>query len=198
MHSTGCARLGLVHLQVEQRIERGQVDRDRYPMIVDLGQHPMLVRAPLGETRQIVDDARGIGMKDVRPVAVDHDARRIQMVVGVAADVITAVDHQHVQAQACGQALGNDAAGKAGTHHQVIIGASIAVRGRATAGAVEGYLRHSICSFMALQVLSHDMPSNAASAWATSLSRASAPSAYSTAAMNAAGVSAMVTTPLVP
>ena len=37
-------------------------------------------------------------MEDVRPVAVDQDAVVVVVVVGVAGDVVAAVDHQHAQA----------------------------------------------------------------------------------------------------
>ena len=82
---------------------------------------------------------------------MDQHARIVVKVVGVAADVRTAVDHQHALAQAGGQAFGQHAAGKAGADNQVIettpAAAAAALGGqRCAAGSLQGV--HVIFSFI--------------------------------------------------
>ena len=62
-------------------------------------QHAVLVRAPLGEARQVGRDLVRVGVEDVRPVAVDEDAVLVVVVEGVAADMRAAVDQQHALAR---------------------------------------------------------------------------------------------------
>ena len=69
-----------------------EVDRDRQQLPVDARQHAVLVRPPLGELREVVEDVARVGVEDVRPVLVDQDARFVVVVVGVAADVRPLVD----------------------------------------------------------------------------------------------------------
>lgn len=73
----------------------------------------MLEGHPFGEAGKILDDTLGVGVEDVRAVAVDEDAVGVGFVVGVAADVGALVDDQDLLASA-GQALGDRAAGEAG------------------------------------------------------------------------------------
>ena len=77
----------------------------------------MFVGSPLGESRQVLEDALAVGVKDVRPVAVHQHAMRIQLVIGVTRNVRTPVDQQHVTA-GIGQFPRDDAAGVAGADNQ--------------------------------------------------------------------------------
>ena len=97
-----------------------EVDRDRQQLSVDPRQHAMLVRAPLGELRQVVEDVARVGVEDVRPVLVHEDAGLVVVIVGVAADVRAAVADQHLLARVGGQPLGDRRAGEAGADDQVI------------------------------------------------------------------------------
>jgi hypothetical protein len=51
---------------------------------------------------------------------MDEDAGGIVFVVGVATDVSTLVANEDPLARTAGQTLGQDAAGKPGTHYEVI------------------------------------------------------------------------------
>ena len=128
-------------------------------MIVHLSQHPVFVGPPFGEPREIVDDALGIGMENVRPVTMDQHAGFIVMVVGVATDVRPAVDHQHALVQPGRQALGQYAAGEPGADDQVVEAAPTACRMIAgTTACVLGIavsqaqIAHCIFSFINAQV----------------------------------------------
>ncbi len=128
-------------------------------LAVHLGQHTVLVGPPLGEARQVVDDALSIGVEDVRPVAMDQHARFVVIIVGVAADVRPPVDDQHALVQPGGQTLGQHAAGEPGADDQVVEatpGAGGTIAG-ATACEIRGavsqaHVAHCIFSFIRLQV----------------------------------------------
>ncbi len=85
-----------------------------------MGQHAVLVGAPLGELGQVVEDALRVGVEDVRAVRVDQDAVVVVVVVGIAADVGAPVDEQDLLAGLRGQALGQHAAGEAGPDDQIV------------------------------------------------------------------------------
>ena len=65
----------------------------------------MLIRAPLGELGEIVDDLVRIGVEDVRPILVDQHPRLVEMVIGVAGDMGALVDDEHVRAMLARQPL---------------------------------------------------------------------------------------------
>ena len=92
----------------------------------------MLIRPPLGEPRQVVEDVARVGVKDVRPVLVDQDAGLVVVVVGVAADVRALVADQDVLAGMRGQPLGDRRAGKAGADDQVVEHVMSLMAGRQT------------------------------------------------------------------
>ena len=79
----------------------------------DLRQHPVLIRPPPRKLREMLEDRRGIGVKDVRPVAMYQHAVLVQFVVGIAGDVRAFVDDVHVVA-CLGEFARHDAAGIAG------------------------------------------------------------------------------------
>ena len=81
----------------------------------------MLVRPPLGELRQVIDDLLAVGVEDVRPVFVVEDAGLVGLVIGIAADVRPAVDQQDARAVLARQPLGKDGAGKTGPDDQIIV-----------------------------------------------------------------------------
>ena len=108
------------HVQTVEPVQRGHVDRDRHLLAIHLRQHAVFVGAPLGELREVVDDALGVGVEDVRAVAVNQHAGFVVVIVGVAGDMRAPVDHQHALVQAPGQPLGEHAAGETGADDQVI------------------------------------------------------------------------------
>ena len=60
-------------------------------------------------------------MEDVRAVAVDEDARLVEMVIGVAADMRPPIDHQHPLAGIRRQTLGHHRAGEARAHDEIVV-----------------------------------------------------------------------------
>src|SRR4051794_29755362 len=81
----------------------------------------MLVRSPVGELRQIIEDGLAVRMENVRPVLVDQHAGHIMPVVGVAADMRAPIDEQHLVLALTCQPLGDDTAGEPGADHEPII-----------------------------------------------------------------------------
>ena len=88
----------------------------------------MLVRPPFGELRQIIDHLVAVGVKDVRAVFMIQDARIIQLVIGVTADVRTAIDQQDARLVLAGKPLGQDRPGKTGADDQIIVMGSLVGR----------------------------------------------------------------------
>ena len=79
----------------------------------------MFVGSPGGEAGEVVDDARGVGVKDMRPVAMDQNPGLVDLVEGVAGDMITPVDQQHAAPQTRGDLLGHNGAGEAGPDNEI-------------------------------------------------------------------------------
>lgn len=103
---------GFVKVEAVETINRVLVDGDGKKLAINAGKDTVFVGHPVGEAREVVDHALGVGVKDVRAVAMDEDAVGVGFVVGVAANVGTLVDDQNLLASA-GEAFGDDAAGKA-------------------------------------------------------------------------------------
>ncbi len=59
---------GRVEIEIVQAVDRGAVDRDRHEQPVHARQHAVLVRNPLRERAQVLDDVPGVGVEDVRTV----------------------------------------------------------------------------------------------------------------------------------
>jgi hypothetical protein len=94
------------------------------------GEDALLVRAPLGELRQVVEDVGRVGVEDVRAVRMNQHARVVVPVVGVAADVRPLVHQQHALAQDGSQPLGQHAAGEPGADDEVVESPLARNRGR--------------------------------------------------------------------
>ena len=84
----------------------------------------MLVAPPFGEAGEIGDNLVGVGVKDVRPVAVDEDARRVVAVIGVSRDMRPPVAHEHPFARTRRQPLGEHRSGEARPGHDDVVGRS--------------------------------------------------------------------------
>ena len=67
-----------------------------------------------------MEDLRGVGVENVRAVRVDEYTGVVVAVVGIAADVRPAVDHQHLAAELAGKALGQHGAGETGADDEVV------------------------------------------------------------------------------
>ena len=114
-----------LHLLRRQRqpielVDGIKIDGDGEELSVYLRQDPMLVESPLRELREMIEDHLRVGVKDMRPIAMDEDARIVVVVVCVAADVGSAID-QHNALVAAGSDLARDhASGKSGTDDQPV------------------------------------------------------------------------------
>ena len=60
-----------------------------------VGDYTVLVAPPLGKPRQVVEHPPVIGVENVRAVLVDQNSGVVQAVIGVAAHVGAALQHQH-------------------------------------------------------------------------------------------------------
>jgi hypothetical protein len=59
-------------------------------------------------------------MENVRSVLVDQDARVVEVVVGVAGDVVPLLDDEHLLVVLAGESLGQHAPRKSRPNHHVI------------------------------------------------------------------------------
>ena len=107
-------------LQPIETVDRLQVDRNRHELPVDPRLHAVLIRVPLGELRQVLEDRLRVRVEDVRPVLMHEDARVVVVVVRVPADMRAFVDNQDLLAGIHCQPFGHDAAGEAGADDEVI------------------------------------------------------------------------------
>ncbi len=120
-------RLGF-QVETVQLIEGRPVDRNRHELAPNRAQHSVFIGPPRGEAGEIGEHARGIGVENMRAVAVHAHAVRIEFVVGVAADVETAVDQKDALLELARQPLRHDRSGEAGANDQVVEPRSAAAR----------------------------------------------------------------------
>ena len=106
----------------EGHVERGQVEGDRHVRAVDVGQHPVLVVPPLGEPAEPVVHPLAGGVEDMGAVLVNEHAAFVQAVVGVAAHMVPALQHQHPLSAALRQLPGRHRARVARADHQTVKG----------------------------------------------------------------------------
>jgi hypothetical protein len=64
-------------VQAVKPVDGVEVDRDRQELPVDLGQNAVLVRAPRGELRQMIEDLLRVCVENVRAVLVDEETRLV-------------------------------------------------------------------------------------------------------------------------
>ena len=101
----------LALLVAEGELEGAVVERDGHEGAVDVRQDLVLVVGPLGEAREELVHALVHGVVDVRAVLVHEDARLVLIVVGVAGDVVAALEDGDLHAAGLGQTAGADAPG---------------------------------------------------------------------------------------
>jgi hypothetical protein len=77
----------------------------------------MLIAPPGGEAREVAENTLALSVEQMRPIAVHQDAVLVQLIVGVAADVLALLDHQH-PASDFGKLAGHHRPRKTCTHHQ--------------------------------------------------------------------------------
>ena len=77
-------------------------------------------RVPFGELAEVLADAVGIRAEIMRAVGVEEDAGGIVMIVGVAGDVVAAIDDQAACAALAGEPLGEHRPGEARADDEVI------------------------------------------------------------------------------
>lgn len=104
---------GFVEVEAVEAVDGVLVDGDGEQLAVHAGEDPMLVGHPFREAGEVIHHALGVGVEDMRAVAVDENAVGVGFVVGVAADVGALVDDQDLVTGA-GEAFGDHAAGEAG------------------------------------------------------------------------------------
>src|SRR5215217_1229239 len=104
-----------VEAEAVELVDGVEVDRNRHEPAVDARPYPVLVRPPLRELGEVVEDLLRVRVEDVRPVAVHEDARVVVVVVRVAPDVRAAVDNEDTLVRLGREALGEDTAGEPGT-----------------------------------------------------------------------------------
>ena len=88
---------------------------------VNVGEDLVLIVRPLGKARQEVVHALVEGVVDVRTVLVDKDAVFVQVIVGVARNMIAALEHGNMESSVFGQTARANGAGVSGTHDDHVI-----------------------------------------------------------------------------
>ena len=84
------------------------------------GKNFVIDRPPLRELAQIIDNALRIRAEIMRAVIVNEYTRLIAMIISIAGDVVTALDHEAGLAELTGNPLCQDRAGKASANDQEI------------------------------------------------------------------------------
>src|SRR5690242_8911940 len=113
----------------------------------------MLVRSPIRERRQVSKDAYRAGMKDVRTILMNQNARFVVPIIGIPADVRAAIANEHLLAEPRSEALREHAAGESGSHDQVVEHAASSLAAMSVRGDLSSAA--STSSFIADQVASH-------------------------------------------
>ena len=86
----------------------------------NVGHHLMLIVQPGGEAGQIVKDPLIVGVKDMGTVPVDEHTGLVKAVVGVAAHMVPALQHQHLFPAPLGQLPGADGPRHTGADDQAV------------------------------------------------------------------------------
>ena len=120
----------LALLLAKGELEGAVVEGHRHERAVDVGQDLVLVVGPLGEAGEELVHAVVDGVVDVRSVLVHEDARLVGVVVGVAGDVVAALEHADLEAARLGQAARAGGAGIACPHDDRVIGVGREARGQ--------------------------------------------------------------------
>ena len=94
----------LALLVPEGEPEGAVVEGHRHERAVNVGENLVLVVGPLGEAREELVHAVVHGVIDVRAVLVDEDARVVEEVVGVAGDVVAALEDADLEPAGLGEA----------------------------------------------------------------------------------------------
>ena len=105
----------------ERELEARVVERNGHKGTVDVGEHLVLVIRPLGKAREELVHALAVGVVDVRTVLVDEDALVVHVVVGVARDVLAALEHRDAKSSALRHTARAYRAGVPGTHHDHVV-----------------------------------------------------------------------------
>ena len=116
---------GVLHLlagggATEELLEGVEVDGELPVTTVGPGEDAVIDGAPVGELAEVLDDAVGVGAEVMGAVEVKEDAGGVVGVVGVAADVVAALDDEASPAALGGEALCEDGAGEAGADDEVV------------------------------------------------------------------------------
>ena len=104
----------------DELLEGVEVDGEFPVSPIGVGEDLIVHRMPVGELRQVVADARGIGAEIMRPVGVDQHAVVVVAVIGVAADVRAFLDDKAALAMLGAEAFRGGETGKTGSDDQVV------------------------------------------------------------------------------
>jgi hypothetical protein len=92
------------------------IDGNRQEFFIHLGEDPMLVWNPFGESGQILRDLVGIGVEDMRTVTVNQHTLPVRLVEGVPGNMLAAIDDQN-GISCIGQTLSRNASAKSGANN---------------------------------------------------------------------------------
>lgn len=75
-------------------MEGGEIEGDRQKTAVDVSHHPVLVIPPAGEAGEVIKDPTLRGVEDMRAVFMNENPVLVKAVIGVAAHMAAALQHQ--------------------------------------------------------------------------------------------------------
>ena len=85
----------LIEIEVIEPVDCGLVDGEGIEDTVHRGKSAMLIVAPVGEARKVIENLLRVGVKSVRAVAMNQNSMIVIFVVGVAGDVQALVDNEN-------------------------------------------------------------------------------------------------------
>ena len=112
----------LALLLAKGELEGAVVERDRHERAVDVRKDLVLVVGPLGEAREELVHALVHGVVDVWAVLVDEDSGIVNVVVGVAGDVVATLEDADLEPAGLGQAARADGTSVARADNDGVIG----------------------------------------------------------------------------
>ena len=130
----------------EELVDQAEVHRQREDLALVLAEDPVLVVGEGGEPVDVLPDPLVGGVEEVRAVLVHLDSRGgFLLGVGVAAQVVAPLDHEHLQPQLAGAALRDGEAEEAGADDdEVRCGQRVLLQGGRAMGQstdVDGWCR---------------------------------------------------------
>jgi hypothetical protein len=101
-------------------IDRVEIYWHRHKVAVYFCEHAMLVTAPCGKARQVIENLWRIGVENVRAVFVHENAGRVVMIECISTDVVASIANEHGLPQTACETFSENTAGKPSADDKII------------------------------------------------------------------------------